>query len=239
MNKVLGILLIATATLLGGCAAPPQAPIAFPKASVGAESGRIGIAMTTLPKLDTEVPGASCLLCLAVAIQSNATLTNYAQSLGYEDLSKLKGEVATLLRKSGATVTVIDESVNITGLPDFSASTTPNIAPKDFSTFKQKHQIDKLLVLDIKALGFSRTYNAYIPTSDPKALFRAVGYMVNLSSNRYDWYERVEITKSSEQKWDDPPKFSGLTNAYFQVLEMGKDRLMQPLLSANDGIVTK
>jgi hypothetical protein len=38
----------------------------------------------------------------------------------------------------------------------------------------------------------------------------------------------VELAKGSDGPWDESPSFPGLTNAYFQVLEMGKDAFLKP-----------
>jgi len=34
--------------------------------------------------------------------------------------------------------------------------------------------------------------------------------------------------KSAEARWDEPPKHPGLTKAYFQALEVGKETLTKP-----------
>uniref|UniRef100_UPI0040373C9F hypothetical protein n=1 Tax=Methylophilus sp. TaxID=29541 RepID=UPI0040373C9F len=102
------------------------------------------------------------------------------------------------------------------------------VATKDFSSFKQKYNIHKLVVIEINSLGFVRTYAAYIPTSDPKGTLQGVGYMVNLADNTYDWYLPVTVTKSAESNWDEPTAFPGLTNAYFQAMEIGKDSFLSP-----------
>lgn len=227
-----GLILAVFSIFAGGCASVPQQPVSLSHDAVGAQAGRIGVAMTALPKLDTQVPGASCLLCLAAASMANSSLTAHAQMLPYEDLQKLKNEVATLLRKKGANVTVIEEDLNIKALPDIGAN-GPNVTRKDFSPLQKKYKIDKLLVIDITALGFIRTYSAYLPTSDPKGMLQGTGYIVNLKNNTYEWYMPVFITKSADQNWDEPPKFPGLTNAYFQALEIGKDSFLQPVASAS------
>lgn len=84
------------------------------------------------------------------------------------------------------------------------------------------------MVFNITTLGISRTYADYFPTSDPKALLQGSGYLVNLSNNTYEWYLPVNVTKSTDGNWDEPPKFPGLTNAYFQALEIGKDSFLKP-----------
>jgi hypothetical protein len=222
-----GLILAAFAVLVSGCATVNQMPVALTQNSIDTHAGRIGVVMTALPKTDTYLPGASCLLCMAVASGMNSKLTAHAATLTYEDLPKLKNEVSNLLRKNGTVVTLIEEDLNLKALPDFSAQ-GPNIAKKDFSSLQRKHQIDKLLVIDITMIGFERTYSGYIPTSDPKGVFVGLGYIVNLKTNSYDWYQPVRVTKSADQAWDEPPTFPGLTNAYFQSLEIGKDQFLQP-----------
>ncbi len=227
MQTRFGLTLAAVAIFLGGCASTPQYAVSLSHDAVGTQAGHIGVAMTPMPKLDTQLPGADCLLCIAAASVMNSSLTSHAHTLTYEDLPQLKNQVAKLLREKGTDAVVIDESLDIDALPDF-ATKGQNIARKDFSPLGQKYKIDRLVVIDLTALGFIRTYSSYIPTSDPKALLKGTGYIVNLKNNTYDWYQPVTITKSADQNWDESPKYPGLTNAYFQVLELGKDSFLEP-----------
>ena len=227
MQPRLLLALAAITFLFVGCAGVPQNPVPLAPDTLSSKTSRIGVAMTPLPKIDTHLPGAGCLLCLAAASIANSSLTTHTQKLPYEDLPKLKNDMADLIRKKGSEVTVITEDFKIDTLPDFSAK-GPNIATKDFSSLQKKHNIDKLLVVDITALGMSRNYSAYIPTSDPKGLLQGLGYLVNLNNNTYEWYLPVYITKSADGAWDESPSFPGLTNAYFQALEMGRDSFLKP-----------
>lgn len=229
LNCHVGIILVAVSVFLGGCASKPQLPVMLKKDAVGAQAGRIGVAMTALPKLDTRTPGADCLLCLATASMMNSSLTSHAKTLPYEDLPNLKQEMTDLLRKKGSHVTVLEEPLDADNLPNREGE-GENLARKDFSSLQQKYNVDRLLVVDITGLGFIRTYSAYIPTSDPKAMLNGTGYMVDLKTNTYDWYQKVSVTRSADQQWDEPPTFPGLTNAYFQVLELGKDGFLQPFI---------
>lgn len=219
--------LIAASLLLGGCITAPQTPIGLAPDTLSAKSGRVGVAMTVLPKVNTSFPGASCLLCIATAEAANSALTTHAQTLPYEDLSKLKDELADMLRKKGVDVTVISEPIDIEKL-ESNDKDGPNIARKNFTPLRSKYTIGKLLLIDITSLGFLRTYSAYFPTSDPKAYQQGAGSIVNLKNNTYEWYMPVNINKSADKNWDEPPKFPGLSNAYFQVLELSKDAYLQP-----------
>ncbi|WP_199739133.1 hypothetical protein [Herminiimonas sp. KBW02] len=229
MRWNVGLLLVAVSVILTGCAVKPQYPVGLAPTAVKASEGRVGVAMTALPKVDTEFPGAGCLLCYAFASASNSALTTHTNTLPHEDLVTLKNELADLIRKKGGDVVVIQEVIDIKTLPD-NAQAAPGIAKKDFSQLQKKYAIDKLLMVEITSLGMVRTYSAYVPTSDPKGMVVGTGYLVNLKTNAYEWYKRINIVKASESQWDEPPKFPGLTNAYFQALETGKDQFREPFL---------
>jgi hypothetical protein len=221
------IAIVALVTLVVGCAGTPQIPVPLATSEIAAKDVRVGVAMTPLPKLDTQFPGAGCLLCIAAAAAANSSLTDHTRTLPYEDLPKLKNALAERIRKNGAGARALDEDLNLDALPDF-ATKGPNIAKKDFSSLQKKYNIDKLIVINVNSLGMLRTYSAYFPTSEPKALFQGIGFMVNLKTNVYEWYMPLQVLKAAEGKWDEPPRFPGLSNAYFQALEIGKDSFLAP-----------
>ena len=183
----------------------------------------------SISKADTFFPGADCLLCIAAASIANSSLTAHTKTLAIDDLLAIKGEIAALIRKKGASVKVIDEDLKVNDLPG-AKSDAPNAAKKDFTSLKSKYNVDKLLVINLATVGMWRTYAAYFPTSEPKAIVAGLGYVVNLSNNTYEWYEPINILRATEGKWDEPPKFPGLTNAYFQAIESSKDSLKKPFL---------
>jgi hypothetical protein len=224
-HAVIALALLAAS--LAGCATKPQGFVPMAESAVSPQNGRLGVAMTALPKVDTHLPGAGCLLCMIAASASNSALSKHSQTLPYEDLPKLRDSIAELLRKKGVEVVVVNEDIRLEELSDI-RSETPNLARKDHTPLKKKYSIDRLLVVNITSLGFIRTYSSYFPTSDPKGVLQGAGYIVNLSNNTYDWYLPVNVTRSADKSWDEPPSYPGLTNAYFQVLEIAKDTFLQP-----------
>lgn len=222
--------ILAIIITLSGCAANPQLAVYLKQENLS-NKGTVGVAMTALPEVNTHFPGADCLLCLAAASIANKSLTAHTKTLTHDTLPKLKNEIAALLKKNGSDILLIEEVLDVNKLSSFK-SKGPNIALKDFSSLKEKYNIEKLLVLDINRLGVVRSYASYIPTSDPKANLRGFGYIVNLSSNMYEWYLPVDINKSAEGVWDEAPSFPGITNAYYQAIEIGKDTFKKPLISA-------
>jgi len=221
--------MLAVLALMAGCASKPQAPMALSAEMAPGKSGRIGVAMTPSPKVSTSFPGASCLLCIAAASVANSSLTSYVETLPPEDLGALKTRIAEALQKKGVDAIVIPDDIKPDSFPTASAK-GPSLAEKDFSSLKAKYRIDKLVLIDVTTLGVERSYSAYIPTGDPKAVLRGTGFLVNLSTQSYEWYLPVNVLKSADGKWDEGPRFPGLTNAYYQALEIGKDNFVDPFV---------
>lgn len=218
---------VAAALILTGCATPPQEPVALAATSLAAKGGRIGVAMSPLPQVDTSFPGAGCLLCLAAASMANSSLTTHTKTLPAEDVARIKTEVAELLRKKGQEVTVIEEALKVDDLPNASAS-GPNLARKDYSALQRKYQLDKLLVIEIGELGITRPYASYIPTGEPQGVVSGKGYLINLKDNSYEWYLPLRQVKNATGNWDEAPAFPGLSNAYFQAIEAARDSVLKP-----------
>ena len=213
--------------MLGGCATAPQLPVPLTSGTLSATAGRVGVVMTALPKIDTEFPGASCLLCLVVASAANSTLTAHVRALPYEDLPDLKKQVAAALAKKGVDALVIDGDFKIDDLQKTTGE-GPNLAPRDYRQLRDRYKVDRLIVVNMNVLGVWRNYSAYIPTGDPRATLRGQAFLVNLRTNVLEWYVPIDITRAATV-WDQPPKFPDLTNAYFQVIELGKDAVLKPL----------
>lgn len=218
---------IAFAALLTGCMTPPQLAVPVSPTAFAAPANSYGIVMTALPAVDTQFPGAGCLLCMAAASVANSDLTKYTKTLQSEDLGNVHVDVANALKKKGATVKMIDK-IDLAQLPDYK-NTAQNFARKDFTGLKAKYNVDKLVIINVTTVGIERSYASYVPTSDPKARVAGVSYIVNLNDNSLEWYLPLDVSKASDGKWDEPPKFPGLTNAYFQSLELAKDQIVKPL----------
>ncbi len=223
MKLRLAAAIIVLSTLLGGCAVKPQLPIGVSPDLLESKTSKIAVAITPLPKVDTQFPGAGCLLCLAAASVTNGALTNYVQTLATEELPQLPADIAKVLRARGLNATVIGEPLDLKQLPD--ATRKVNFAHKDFSSLKAKYKADKLLVVEIQAIGVWRNYANYLPAGEPRAVLKGSGYVVNLDSNALEWFAPLDVAKPSEGPWDEPPKFPGLTNAYYQAIDSGREAL--------------
>jgi hypothetical protein len=227
---LLSLAAITVALFSAGCAVKPQNPVELNSEALKTSRSKVGVAMTQLPKVEVHLPGADCLLCIAFASAANSDLRKHADTLTLEELSSLKQDIVSTLKKRDIDAVLIEAPLDLKTFPELRSSDT-NTASRNFSSLKSKYNVDRLLVIDVNAVGFQRNYSAYIPTSDPKGLLRGTGYIVNLTSHTYEWYLPVNVLKSADGKWDEPGKFPGLTNAYFQALEFGKDEFLRPLAS--------
>ena len=228
MKRLIGLIL-AVATLLSAGCASVQKPVPLSLEALAARPTRVGVVLSTLPKPDTRFPGASCLLCLAAASVMNQSLTYHTATLSTDDLATLPQDIAARLRARGIDANAIDERIDLKALPGTRGAV--DVAARDFHDVGTRYGFDKLIVLEVAMLGFQRSYSGYVPNSDPMGFLIGAGYMVDLQTNRYEWYTPLRVSKSADGAWDEPPKFPGLTNAYFQVIEMGKDRLIEPFIA--------
>ena len=225
------VVLAAAAIFLGGCATPVQQRIDLADnylVSGKAKKGKIGVVMVELPKPDTAFPGANCLLCLGVANGMHSSLNKEVQTFSTAELKALPRDVVALLKKQGLDAVLIDEPLKIDALPDLNAGDAVNKSRKNFSSLKAKYKVDRLLVVHFTALGVWRSYSAYVPNDPPKAVVVGNASLVDLATHSLDWYLPVNISRAADGNWDEPPKFPGLTNAYYQVLESGMDVIKKP-----------
>lgn len=217
--------------LLAGCAAPVQQPVHLAKDyfSAGkARQGAVGVVMAELPKPDTAFPGAGCLLCIAVANGMHQALSTQVQAFSTDELKPLPSSLVGLLRKRGVNAVLIEEPLRIDALPDLNAGDSGNKARKNFTALGTKHGVERLLVIHFTTLGVWRSYSAYVPTDVPRAVVNGDASIVDLATHSLDWYLPVAISRAAEGNWDEPPKFPGLSNAYYEALEIGMDLIKQP-----------
>jgi hypothetical protein len=221
-------LLILAVTVLAGCVSPPQTAVSFSTEIFNNPETRVGVAMDTLPSPNLQLPGASCLLCLAVAANANSELSTHTKNLPTDEIVQLRADVVTALKNQGRDILVVDEPLLVDKLPK-TKSLGIGYSKRDFSGYAEQYQLGHMIVIDINSVGMTRPYASYIPTGVPQAAVVGSVAMVDLKSNKYHWYLPINLYLSAEGEWDEPNDFPGLTNAYYQVLESLRDKVLKPL----------
>ena len=230
MNYLCSVLLTGCILLLTGCATGPAQPILLDQATTSLANTKMAVVLNEVPKPNTFFPGAGCLFCIAAAEITNNKLTTFAKALPTIDLSKVKTELTELLRARGISIIELPANFTVDSLPDAGKKDAES-AKKDFSSMRTQHKLDKIIVLNFSLIGMQRNYASYIPTGAPVAKVQGLGYLVDIETNKYQWYQPIDIQKGSEGEWDEEPKFPGLTNAYFQAIELSKDVVLTPFKS--------
>lgn len=230
MKRPTAIIIALSAILLGGCASTPQSPVTMNGDFWTAKDQRVAVVVPEVPKPSVALPGADCLLCIAAASAMNSSLIDHFESLSTEDLANIKNELATELNNHGVRTKIIDAFEDLEDLPKFK-SDLANAAARDFSVFKSKFNATHVLVVKVTQVGAIRPYASYVPTSSPSATIQGAAYLVDVTTNTYDWYLPIAINRNSDGEWDEPPAFPGLTNAYYQVLAIAREQILAPFAS--------
>lgn len=232
LNRWVGRIAAVVVLALGGCAVPVQKPVSLPSdffSSGPAKSGPVGVVMMEMPAPDTQFPGAGCLLCIGVANAAHAQLTDQVKTFSVDEVKALRAEAVALLKKKGLDAREIAEMPKPSDFPDLPAVEGVNRSRKDYTALGQKHGVQRLLVIRVTALGVWRSYSAYVPTDVPRATVMGEVAMVQLGTHTLEWLAPIRTARAAEGNWDEPPKFPGLTNAYYQAIESAKDLVLKPL----------
>lgn len=216
--------LILALPIFTGCAVTPQGPVEISSDFFQSDELSVGVVMTEMPKLNVHLPGAGCLLCIGVAEAANSDLSKHVDTLNADDLANLKEEVSEKLNMASVKNVVLETPINVRKLPK-NSSKEVNAAKKSFTKLGEGQNLTHLFVIQLDAIGMQRTYANYIPTSDPKAYVGGAVYLINLSNNIYEWYVPIHNLISSTDEWKEPPSYPGLTNAYYQAIEMTKEQV--------------
>jgi hypothetical protein len=166
-----------------------------------------------------------------VAAAANSSLSKQIDSLKPEGIAELSKKATDLLISHHAEAVQIGANqLDLSKLASIeSKSKGTNKAAKNFAPLGKKFGITHLLVIKVDYIGAERPYSAYIPVGPPVTVLRGTSYLVSLDQNTYEFYNPVNSIRSADSNWDEPPSYPGMTNAFYQALENGKDQLLAPL----------
>lgn len=225
MKKITISALAMIIVAITGCAGTPQKPIALSQHFYSSNDNKvIGIYMDELPKADTHIVGAACLLCYGIASLANSSLTSHIQTLSTTDMIGIDKTIAKLVSERGVTTNIINNAINLEELKKFS-SKEKDFAKQDYRPLRASLGVYKLIVVDVAKIGAYRPYSGYIPTGDPAGVVTGKTYTIDLATNKYELYEDIDIKVNSQGEWDEPPSFPGISNAYYQAIEMAKEKI--------------
>lgn len=229
MKLIKTTIFVICAMLLSACGTTPQQNVTLQSNMINAEK-KVGIFVKKLDIATTNIYGASCLLCYGVASAANAELDKHLKTLPITDLESSKSILVNGYKTKANSVEFVEISEQeLKKLKKFKGE--QGFAKTDFRTLKESKNIDVLVVLEYSEHGAYRSYNAYVPTSDPQGYVKGLVYSVDLESNQYLQYLSLDHKVIVEGEWDEPKEqFPGVTNAYFQAVENAKESLKKIFL---------
>lgn len=192
----------------------------------------VGILYTPPEEAGFYMEGDVRLLDYAINAAANSKLSAHAKSLDISDFHLIVDEVTLALQNEGFTVKLVNEDIDTGKLKKFvdpDKEDTTYFASKDYTPMADSQNVDYLLLLRTKRVGFARPYQGFIPLEDPRSVFEVHGEVVDLSSNQLIWYKDIDESSISNGTWNEPPTFPGLTNGFYIALESARQRIIQEM----------
>lgn len=224
------IVAIISLLILSGCGATPIKPVSLSD-TYYEEPKAIAVYVDTIPsKAKMTLPGASCLLCFVAADAANSKVSSHVKTLSTDEFSSVIDSIQATLQDRGMTVHPAS-NLPFNQLPRF-RNPGDTYARRDHRLLKNRVEADHLLVMRVRHVGVERTYANYVPTSSPQGVVLGELYIVDLASNQYYLYLPLDFRVPVNGEWSEPPKFPGVTMAYYEAIERAKLAIHQAMEGA-------
>lgn len=202
---------------LVGCASVQQ-PVSF---NLKPEpSSSIGVVQVASPEPGAQYTGSIGLLDLAIISAANGGLNKHLKTQEFgADYQSLPKEVGKILESQGHKVVMIEKDIDLKVAAKFKAP-QKGLNKTDFSKYKSEHGITHLLVLRMPMVGTTRSYYGPVPLTEPTAQASINAMVVDLQSNKLEWYTTATSNKVIEKPWDEGDKqWPNLTNSVFTAVD--------------------
>lgn len=113
-----------------------------------------------------------------------------------------------------------------------------NVLTKQFEKGKKEHEIllsqaagDKILTLELRAIGARRTYYGFIPTGAPTAYCVLVGELMDPKDKKVWWHHETEIITPVNGPWDQSPDYPNLMSTLHIAIQEAKQEMIDSFFS--------
>ncbi|WP_183032660.1 hypothetical protein [Cupriavidus sp. UME77] len=194
---------------LAGCAVV-QKPIPASAKLFDDRTSTVAVAVQKLPEPNQNMIGAQGILDYAI---NKANAQAIVERLQRQDFSLVKGlpqELAKGLESRQVKVVLVAAPVDTEQLKKFTEGSGDGIAEMDYRPLAKQYGADRLLLVAPRWLGTSRSYYGFMPLGAPEGYVSLVGQLIDLHTNRLQWYEPVTVNTPVTGEWDDAPEYSNL-----------------------------
>lgn len=223
---------IGVLSLLGACTTLPQVQM---KNDFWSQTDRsVAVALAKLPDTAAHKAGPQGLLDIAInnamADELSTALKNISLDQSY---GQTRSEVVNRLQENGIRSSASEKMIDVASLQDFSGGdTSRSYAPKDFRGLKADlGGADRLLLFTVIAVGTQRSYYGFVPITEPVAILKARGEIIDLQTNEVLWREDTSNIAPISDPWDQPPEFKNVKTAVAQVIVEARNAMVDKLFA--------
>lgn len=209
------ILMVAAIAVLTGCA--QQHNVQLSENFWQDKNQKVAIAAFKAPEPQVHRVGGEGLVDLAVNSAMNKNMNN---ALKRTDLSWYDNMDSTFADR------LKEHKINT------------SVLPKQFESSKKNREIvlrqaegDKVLTLELRAVGARRTYYGFIPTGAPEAYCVLVGELFDPKDKKVLWHHETEIIQPVQGAWDQSPHYPNFTKALNVAVNDAKQEMLDSFFS--------
>ena len=202
----------------------------------------IGISIAKLPTPDHHSTGSQGLLDIAINRGNASSIIEHLQTINVSDYNKAVPELSAALTEQGFTTVAIPENIDEASLPEFKEPSNAGekaYSEHDFRDLRDKYEINRMIMVRMKAVGTQRNYYGFIPTGAPYAITRASCELIDLNTNELLWRKPLEQIIAVDGDWDQPPSYQNITRAVEKAMLISRKSLpnaFNPALVKSDAV---
>ncbi len=221
MKSIRILAVLAVLGLLTACAAPD---VQLDQAFWQNHQQKVDVAHTKAPKAALYQQGQQGLLDVVVSDVVTHKFNDYLKTVDTKEIASLSPQFAKALKARGIKTEVSTQPLNLRRLPR-SGKSSKQFAHKNFTVLAGELNADKILLVDIKQLGATRSYYGPIPLGAPKAICKLEGQLVDLKTNKVLWRYTSDVTVPVSGKWDQAPHYPNFNTAIHKAMRIAKQEL--------------
>jgi len=154
-------------------------------------------------------------------------LNKHLKTLNISNLSDVAHDITQQLKNKGLDVKFLSEKINLKTLRKSDKYTSQQLTNFNHKTLKARHNIDKLVVIDLVRIGTIRNYYGFVPVNEAHGLSHLDAYVINLNNQQLEWKKSViKKIKNTASTPNASLKFDGITKAMYLAFDQSKSSLI-------------
>lgn len=211
-------------SLLAGCAVV-QKPIPASTKLFDDRTSTVAVAVQKLPEPNHSMVGAQGILDYAINKANAQAIVERLQRQDFSVVKALPQEFAKGLESRQIKVVLVPEPLDMEQLKKFTEGSGDGVAEMDYRPLAKQYGADRLLLVAPRWLGTARQYYGFMPLGAPEGYVSLVGQLIDLRTNRLQWYEPVRVHTPVTGEWDEAPEYANLMKSVDESTQAAVSRL--------------